>query len=278
MSEIQTDIINNEFLSSADIALSEEFMSQGYSIVSIEDVPGLERIRSSIVKSCVRYLKCDDPQDTGMFLNKINNQLDVSRLNHFRLNAIDKINSKEWFRPTYYKLARSSLETLVGNELSMQRRINMSIQFPGDDSSLLPIHCDVWSGDSPFEVVLWIPLVDCFGTKSMFIVPPKINAQIQERWHEFNGRSSDALFEAVENDLIWVDIPFGKALIFNQNLMHGNRINNEQETRWTLNCRFKGAFTPYADKRIGEFFEPITLRAASRIGLCYNLPNEKKSK
>ena len=39
-----------------------------------------------------------------------------------------------------------------------------------------------------------------------------------------------------------------------------------------MNCRFKGVFTPYADKTLGEFFEPVTLRPASRIGLDYQLP------
>ena len=34
----------------------------------------------------------------------------------------------------------------------MQKSLNLSIQFPKDDSSLLPIHSDVWSGDSPFEI------------------------------------------------------------------------------------------------------------------------------
>ena len=49
-------------------------------------------------------------------------------------------------------------------------------------------------------------------------------------------------------------------------------VNIEQETRWSMNCRFKGVFTPYADKRLGEFFEPITLRPASRVGLNYEYP------
>ena len=39
-----------------------------------------------------------------------------------------------------------------------------------------------------------------------------------------------------------------------------------------MNCRFKGVFTPYNDKKIGEFFEPITLRAMSKLGLDYKLP------
>ena len=44
----------------------------------------------------------------------------------------------------------------------MQQRINLSIQLPNDKSSLLPIHSDTWSGDSPFETVVWIPMVNCY--------------------------------------------------------------------------------------------------------------------
>jgi sporadic carbohydrate cluster 2OG-Fe(II) oxygenase len=61
-------------------------------------------------------------------------------------------------------------------------------------------------------------------------------------------------------------------LLFNQNLMHGNIVNAEAETRWTMNCRFKSLFSPYAGKRLGEFFEPITIRAASRIGMNHEMP------
>ena len=52
----------------------------------------------------------------------------------------------------------------------MQKRINLSIQLPNDSSSLLPLHSDIWSETSPFEAVVWIPLVDCFKTKSMYIL------------------------------------------------------------------------------------------------------------
>jgi len=40
-----------------------------------------------------------------------------------------------------------------------------------------------------------------------------------------------------------------------------------------MNCRFKGLFTPYKDKKIGEFFEPITLRPVSKIAMSYKLPS-----
>ena len=52
-------------------------------------------------------------------------------------------------------------------------------------------------------------------------------------------------------------------------------MNREKETRWSMNIRFKGLFTPYGDKKLGEFFEPITLRTISELGLKYKLPKMK---
>ena len=75
--------------------------------------------------------------------------------------------------------------TLCGNELVMQRKVNLSIQLSNDDSSLLPLHSDVWSGCSPFEVVLWIPMVDCKKTSSMYILSRNDNDQFYKKIHQF---------------------------------------------------------------------------------------------
>ena len=56
---------------------------------------------------------------------------------------------------------------------------------------------------------------------------------------------------------------------------HGN-VNKENETRWTMNCRFKSVFTPYKDKKIGEFYEPITLKPATKRGLNYKFQMKNK--
>ena len=48
--------------------------------------------------------------------------------------------------------------------------------------------------------------------------------------------------------------------------------DGETTARWSMNIRFKGLFTPYSDKKLGDFFDPVTLRAASRIGIDYRLP------
>jgi sporadic carbohydrate cluster 2OG-Fe(II) oxygenase len=154
----------------------------------------------------------------------------------------------------------------------MQLRINLSIQFPDDESSLLPVHADTWSGDSPFEVVVWTPLVDCYGSKSMYILCPEHNKRIEKTFALQTGDSSENLYQSISDEVKWLEVKYGEVVIFNQALPHGNRVNSEKETRWSMNCRFKSVFTPYGDKKLGEFFEPITLRVASKMGMNYKLP------
>ena len=147
------------------------------------------------------------------FLDRIHEKVDAARLNDLRLTVIGGLNAAAWLRPAYYGLARSALAAICGNELAMQRRLNLSIQLPGDESSLLPVHADVWAGDSPFEVVLWVPLVDCHDTKSMFLLPPEPDHAARARWDELGGKSTEDLFQAIEADLEWLSVPYGKVVV-----------------------------------------------------------------
>ena len=157
----------------------------------------------------------------------------------------------------------------------MQKRISLSIQFPKDKSSLLPIHSDTWSGLSPFEAVAWLPLVNCYKTKSMYILPPSENKKFINKFKNYVNSDSQKIFKIIKKKVVWLNLKYGQILIFNQQLPHGNVVNNEKETRWSLNCRFKGIFSPYADKKIGEFYEPIKLRPMSELGFGYKLPKFK---
>ena len=154
----------------------------------------------------------------------------------------------------------------------MQKNINLSIQFPNDNSSLLPIHSDVWSGDSPFEMNLWVPLVNCYKTKSMYILQNKYLETFNNKIANLKYKSSKQIFDTSKKMLKWLKVDYGNCLLFNQGLPHGNVTNKENETRWSMNCRFKTHFSPYHDKKIGEFFTPITTRAMTELGLKYQYP------
>ena len=106
----------------------------------------------------------------------------------------------------------------------------------------------------------------------MYLLPPNKLKKINEIFVDKKNNDSEKIFQEIKDDIIWLNIKCGEVLIFNQALPHGNRINNETETRWSMNCRFKSIFTPYGDKKLGEFFEPITIRAASKCGIEYEYP------
>ena len=182
----------------------------------------------------------------------------------------NSINQQDWFIENYFQIGKDYLEVICGNELAMQRKVNLSIQLPNDDSSLLPIHSDVWSGCSAYEVVLWIPLVNVFKTKSMFILPKKINENIYKNFNVF--KDSKSLQKKIDNKIKWLNIKFGQGLIFAHHIMHGNKINLTNETRWSFNCRFKSLMSPYDKKGVAETFFPVLIRPATKNGLKYEHP------
>jgi len=263
------------FTTNEEDALSNAFLSQGYVIQDVDNMDALLALRRAVVEIACEHLGLDMPDDEADFLNQIHEKVTVAKLNDFRLAIYNGMNAHDWFRPTYYGLGKSIVKTVVGNELAMQNRVNLSIQMPDDDSSLISIHSDAFSGETPFQVVQWLPLVDVYDTKSMFYLPPDKNREVWPKLKELAAEGgSDRWFDEVKDHVKWLDIPFGKILVFSPNILHGNIINRVPETRWSLNCRFTGLFTPYAshEKSLGGFYLPITLRPVSQIGMSYQPP------
>jgi hypothetical protein len=259
------------FLNKIEKKKNKVFLDKGYIISKVENMSSLKYISSLIIKSVNQQIN----KTLFLDLNTVHKKISIEELNNFRLTIINKINKDKFLRYHYFNIAREALYILAGNELMMQKNINLSIQFPNDNSSLLPIHSDVWSGDSPYEINLWIPLVNCYKTKSMYILEQKDYLSFKKNMEGTNYSSSEDIFKLVKNKIKWLTVNYGQFLIFNQGLPHGNVINTEKETRWSMNCRFKSFFSPYGDKKIGEFFLPITTRAMSEIGMNFEYPFNK---
>jgi len=260
------------FLSDFDKKLSKDFLNQGYIIRPVKEINLLKKISNTIVQNSSRILK-KKLNNPAKWFNDTHKSVSPEKLNNFRLSLYKAINKEKFFRQSYFNLAQTYIESLVGNELVMQNRVNLSIQLPNDSSSLLPLHSDTWSGDSPFEIVVWLPLVDCYKTKSMFILDPKKSSKFYRDFNNNGSKSSNQIFNKIKKDLKWIDVKYGEVLLFNQSLPHGNVINQEKSTRWSMNCRFKSLFSPYGDKKLGEFFEPITVRPATEVGIAYKEPS-----
>lgn len=250
----------------------KKFLSDGYIISQVKNKESLDYISNQFTKFAKNVFEIQSNNSNEFFFNQIHKNINTEKLNQYRLEIINKVNSEPGIKEKLYEISKHIIDELVSNEVAVQRRLNLSIQCPNDTSSLLPIHADTWSGDSPFEIVVWLPLVDCYKTKSMYLLPPKYAKDLNKNFKDFNEKNAQDLFDSISDKVEWIDIKRGEVLLFNQSLPHGNTVNNENETRWSINCRFKGLFTPYGDKKLGEFFEPLNTKIMSKIGMSYKYP------
>ena len=253
------------FFEKDEQAFIEGFLEKGYVIIPLAEKDRLDAIRKRMHARGLELLNGKKPS-LAEFFDHTEKFVSPEKLNGFRLGMIEHLNRDALLRPALFKMARRKIEWIVGNEIAMQRTINLSIQMPKDDSSLLPLHSDVWSGNSPYEIVLWLPLVDCYKTKSMYILPRPHSEKIFREFSKYKKFDAEKLYKEIKPKLIWLDVPYGSAVLFTHSILHGNRLNEEKTTRWTFNVRLKGALTPYGVKELGESFVPVTIRPATRIG------------
>ncbi|QNJ27820.1 sporadic carbohydrate cluster 2OG-Fe(II) oxygenase [Synechococcus sp. A15-24] len=178
-------------------------------------------------------------------LSVLHQYVDKYELNALRLKCFEATNNINWdslLRDACFSVLSSAL----GPDLLIQKKLNLSIHMPGDDLSTLAAHTDCSSGDSPFELVLWLPLTNAFDTNSMFIC---------------NRVESSRFYEAVLNGLrhnvdlsnsTYISINRGYFLVFPPTLIHGNSINSTDSTRISVNIRVKSVYSPYSKSLVGD--------------------------
>lgn len=264
--------MSNPFFTSEEDEAIAQFLRDGYLVFSLEDRNLLDAVKKNIYQAAADFINNKSQLSEEDFFDKIHEIISVKDLNDFRVKLIAYMAQDKTVRPSIYSLAKKQIHWLVGNELAMQRNCNLSIQFPGDDSSLLPLHSDVWSGNSPYEIVFWLPFVNCYDTKSMFILPRSHSEEVFINFKQYSSLTAEDFYQKIKDKLVWLDVKYGQGVIFSHSLLHGNRVNRQAESRWTINVRFKSLLSPYGTKELGESFLPITMRPVTRIGYNYIKP------
>ena len=267
--------MDNNFFTEEEKQIEHDFLERGYHIFEIESFDLLENVKNTTFNWAKQLLTLDSKTNRDHFFDNTHQFITPENLNSFKVKMIEQMVNAHDLRSKVFNLSKFHLNTIVGNELCMQRALNLSIQMPNDDKSLLPMHSDVWSGNSPYEVVFWLPLTNCYKTRSMFILPLERNQTFLENIKNYANLSVSEIYDSLKSDFIWLDIPYGHGIIFSHTLMHGNTLNIEDGTRWTFNCRFKSLMTPYGNKQLGESFLPITIKPITRIGHNYIHPTLK---
>lgn len=239
----------------------ENYLKNGFQKIELDQAnfTGLHKF----VKAEVRTLL-----DKDIELDLFHEHVAPTELNELRLKLINSINSRIDIAQKIYELCPGVFDSLLGPDIAVQKKANFSIQLPGDSSSLLGLHSDVQAGNSPYEIIFWLPLVDVKKTSSFYILPLEKSVSYLQRGLL---KSRSEIYADEERNFVWPSLATGEALIFSPSLIHGNVVNMESHTRMSINIRFKSLFSPEHIKKMGTYYRPLNISPVTKLGnrLCH---------
>ena len=248
-------------------------LNNGYFIQKSPKIETLNIIRNEIYELIKKIFQYDYP-DIDYGLNNLHNltkKINNIEFNEKRILLINELNEKLNVGQLIFDSFKDTVFSLLGPDILIQKNCNLVIQKPNDPNPS-ELHRDAPT-NSPYEIVLWLPLVDCYKTKSMYVVDYKSTKKLYE---ELDKHKDWELFEkdSIQN-ATELPVKFGEALFFSTAILHGSNINKENETRFSLNIRFKNIFSPSGLKNQLQFFKKLNISKLVKIGSSIEL---KKSK
>jgi sporadic carbohydrate cluster 2OG-Fe(II) oxygenase len=249
---------------------------QGFEVIDAEDTGALSEMRRQIYDLAREIFNLPDVNpDRGLnYFHEHTSKLSDGMLNDRRMKLISRINSQVDCGAIIYSSFKDYLIRNLGPDLLVQKNSNLVLQQPNDKNPS-EIHRDA-PLNSCYEMVLWVPLVDCFRTKSMYMLNFD---QTKKAYDNLNKHGDWGRFET-ESISVSVNptVNFGQALAFSSVVLHGSEINSERETRVSLNVRYKNIFSPSGLKNQLQFFKPIAISDFAKVGAELELEVEKSKK
>lgn len=260
---------NWDFRSADEKKICETYEKLGY-VIQNGNITSLNKIQDNIISSLNSFAS----QKENLTLEYAHKEISPRETNDLRLHVMRNLSATPEFNYHYFLASQKLIGDLCGNELAMQKRIGLSLNSPNNEGDILSVHADTWQGVSPYELNIWIPMVDCTKTMCLYILPRSRYKEMLGNNQGLLSLSADNLYKKLEPHLEWIEIKYGEVLAFDQSLPHGYTLNVERKTHWSLNCRFKSLHTPYWDKKLGEYFMPITAKSCTKLGMNYKHPTE----
>lgn len=240
----------------------DAFERRGWVIVPAERRDLLDVLRDRIARRCAAELGLSAPPPLDDLHHHLTDTADSERVRH-RIGDELRADAGR----ILFDCFAGALGSLVGVDVLAQRSPNVVLQPPGHPIPT-ELHRDA-PANSPYEVVMWLPLVDCHGTKSMYVLDRDDTAAALAA-HAADPDDS-ASFDALLHRLaVPMEVPYGSALLFWTGLLHGSRVNTETTTRLSLNTRYKNLLAPLGMKDPYRYFEVLSTSPLTRLGLGFD--------
>lgn len=244
-----------------------DFESQGFCVVPATDLATLDGLRNSTRRLAYEIIGASPGHSVGEDLDRLHRHVAPGeRATRFRQELTRAMSEALDVGHDVFTAFEAELTVLVGTDVLAQRVPNLVFQPPGDPQPT-ELHRDA-PANSPYEVVVWLPLVDCSRTKSMYLLDRSASEEVLafHRRHPGDATSFNRLLDA---RAVLMEVPYGSALLFWPGLFHGSLVNRESDSRLSLNIRYKNLFAPLGMKDPFRYFAVMRTSPLTRLGLAF---------
>ena len=246
-------------------------MQKGYVVVPVESLEKLSQIKtriSSLLRSECSGIEAKLGEDE--ILNNIHRYLPIESdtdANDLVIKIIMKLKSGPRFSEIIYHSNKSLLTSIFGLDIHAQKNNNIVFQYP-HSSRYSELHTDAPT-NSMHDLVSWVPLVDCYESKSFYICDIKTTTRLLREIKDSRSLKWNDLRQKSIDNAHHLKINYGEALYFWSGLLHGSVVNQSAESRWSLNCRFKNLYAPSGLHDSLVFYEILNTSPQTQFAFSY---------
>ncbi len=241
-----------------------EFTAQGYSIVPIENINIVNESRNFISNYISKKYKVTGSSEYILnHCHELIDQITDSKVNQFILEIINEFSKYYKMDQIIYSSCATFLERILGPDIASQKHPNIVFQYPNSER-ISELHSDA-PANSFYEIVSWLPLVNCYSSKSFYILDKNksfslLSSYRNNQFNSFKELRAQAIKEATH-----LEVDYGHALFFWSGLLHGSVINKTNESRWSYNVRYKNLFAPAGLKEPLSFYNIFSKSAITEL-------------
>ena len=247
--------------------MNSTFKTSGFEIIPADDLSALNNFQRLIRDTSHKLI---GEKTNGVVIDDLNSLHKAFKspedANSFRLKLTSQLSNQVDTGTKVFEIFRTKLEPLVGPDVLVQKTPNLVFQ-PPEYPIPTELHRDA-PANSPYEVIVWLPFVDCFNTKSMYVLDRE-HSQIAAEHIKQNPNDKNGFDEILLEHAALMEVPYGSALIFWSGLFHGSIINKESESRLSMNIRYKNLFSPTGLKDQLRYFNVLQTSQLTELGLDF---------
>lgn len=258
------------------------FQSDGYFIHKFEQLNALVEIQKLCTSLCQKTFATEFTE-----LAKYH-ELAISAEKHdkFQFLVYQKINELK----LHQQFVNDNIDFFVaifGPDIDLQTNTYLRIARPNQELDNIGMHRDTDYGNSAFEISISLPLISQTQGCGLNIVPKshlftehiveQVNREDVEKGTNKNEMgflyAPKQLKNLKEEQLKCISLPFGNGLGFSLGLIHGQKINTSNMTRWSIDFRLKNSFHPISKNLKAGYYTRFKRGTISSIAEDYYTVN-----